>query len=242
MFRASGFFTSPLSVLCAATGLRLVLLILGHEQDQRAAVKFTDIDYYVFTDAARHVAQGRSPYLRDTYRYTPLLAWILVPTAWPGLWFDFGKVLFAASDIVAGWLMYRILRLHQCMPKDVALKYASIWLLNPMVAQISTRGSSEGLLVVVIIALLWASLERRPVLAGCLLGSAVHLKIYPCIYAPAIFWWLSDDMTTQNMVKRYLTPSRLKLVVASASTFLFLNVAMFIMSVSLSKSPSLFRG
>lgn len=72
-------------------------------------------------------------------------------------------------------------------------RYAATWLLNPMVATISTRGSSEGVLVVLVIGLLWAVLQKRIALAGVLLGLGVHLKIYPVVYGVSILWFLDRD-------------------------------------------------
>lgn len=234
----SSYFFQPIRVFSAAILFRVILLVYGHYQDQYSALKYTDIDYYVFTDAARYVARDASPYERDTYRYTPLLAWLLVPTARGGLWFDFGKVLFAASDVLAGWLILRILRGTYKLDTTAALKYSSIWLLNPMVAQISTRGSSEGVLAFMVMALLWACLVKRWIIAGILLGIAVHFKIYPFIYAAAIIWWLdekqADSRHTPNpnpdavdQIRNFLNVPRLSITISSLLTFAILNIWMF---------------
>jgi phosphatidylinositol glycan class M len=243
----STFFKSPSLVFSAAALLRVVLLFYGLYQDAHSAVKYTDIDYMVFTDAARFVSRGHSPYARDTYRYTPLLAWMLLPTAWDGpLLFSSGKVLFAISDLVAGWLLVRVLRSEYGMSESRALKYASIWLLNPMVATISTRGSSEGLLGVMVMTLLWAITRNKISLAGALLGLGVHFKIYPFIYGPSMIWWLDAEhdgstskgrtttprSTSPNLIDKissFITPSRVTLTVSALSTFSALNLSMYIL-------------
>lgn len=221
-------------VFSTSVVLRITLLLWGIYQDAHSPIKYTDIDYFVFTDAARSIRNGKSPYDRDTYRYTPLLAWLLLPTTWGGRWFEFGKVLFALGDILAGWLMLVTLRNHRGMSTESALKYAAVWLWNPMVANISTRGSSEGLLGALIMALLWAVLSRRIRLAGVLLGLAVHFKIYPFIYGASIIWWLASnepirtagaDAIVEKAVK-FVNAERFDLAVASLVTFLGLNLVM----------------
>lgn len=231
-------FANSTFVFTGAILLRVVLLFYGLFQDNYSAFKYTDIDYFVFTDAARFVSQGRSPYVRDTYRYTPLLAWILLPTTWSRQWFSSGKVLFALADIVAGYLIVLILKSTYRMSAERALKFASIWLLNPMVATISTRGSSEGLLGVLAAALLWAVTQKRIKLAGIILGLAVHFKIYPFIYASSIIWWLDEerlsggakkatDNTLSSVILGFFNGSRIALALYSFFTFMALNGVMF---------------
>lgn len=265
-------FASPVPLYTLATLLRIVLLLYGLWQDAHSPLKYTDIDYLVFTDAARFVAQDHplGPYARETYRYTPLLSWMLLPTTWtatatataPGSqWltvacFSLGKLLFAVADLVAGWLIVEVLTMKQgpartaAMPAARARRFAAIWLLNPMVAAISTRGSSEGLLAVMVMALLWAVLARHGTLAAVLLGLGVHFKIYPFIYAPAIVWWMDDGdhdddnnnnnnrmegpprhqdgppKTPMDALVAFFTAARLKLALLSLVTFAGLNLLM----------------
>ena len=88
--------------------LRLVLIAYGQHQDDTMDVKYTDVDYRVFTDAARHVYDGGSPYSRHTYRYSPLLAYLMLPniTISPSV----GKLIFVLFDIFSGYLIHNILK------------------------------------------------------------------------------------------------------------------------------------
>lgn len=189
---------------------RVVIFFWGLYQDANMEPRFTDIDYFVFTDASRFMKLGSSktdlavsaassllsdvigtPYERETYRYTPILAWLLLPTTW---FFSFGKVLFAVGDIIAGIFILRILISSMGMPVKKAVLYTSaVWLWNPMVSIISTRGSSEGLLGAIVMALLYAVSKNQMLAAGVVAGFAVHFKIYPIIYIPTVIWSLSSN-------------------------------------------------
>ncbi|KOS21508.1 GPI mannosyltransferase 1 [Escovopsis weberi] len=239
---------SPIPLLSTAALLRLALLLYGLWQDANSPLKYTDIDYLVFTDAARAVSQGRSPYARETYRYTPLLAWLLLPTASSSssssphavFLFSLGKVVFALADLLAGWLILAVLRRRGIAPRRAG-GFAAIWLWNPMVAAISTRGSSEGLLGVLTVAMLWAVERRRVGLAGVLTGLAVHFKIYPFIYAPAILWWMdaehlgkvpaqgqsSGSDSWMHKCMRFVSPERVRFTLISLATFAGLNLLMY---------------
>ena len=83
---------------------KITVTFLFHFKDATMETKFTDVDYRVFTDAARHIYRDGSPYNRHTYRYTPLLAWMLIPNV--TLSPLFGKFLFCGFDIIAGHLIH----------------------------------------------------------------------------------------------------------------------------------------
>ncbi len=94
----------PVLLFSIALILRIILVIYGEWHDRNNLLKFTDVDYDVFHDGAGYVAlHGMSPYLRSTYRYTPLLAWILTGNHF--LFKSFGKVLF----IICGILYCKVL-------------------------------------------------------------------------------------------------------------------------------------
>lgn len=152
-----------------------------------------------------------SPYTRETFRYTPLLALLVTPNGW--LLPSFGKYIFALCDIINGILIYRLLKTEilpaastatrnatldkgnakgqgaehagqsaECMIERSATLYSAVHLLNPLVFSISTRGSSESVLSLFVLLTLYAAMKGRWDLASVLLGLSTHWKIYPVVY------------------------------------------------------------
>ncbi|XP_052872079.1 GPI mannosyltransferase 1 isoform X1 [Anopheles cruzii] len=93
--------------LIISTVVRVFLIYYGEVQDSLSDVQYTDVDYRVVTDAANHVLSFGSPFKRHTYRYTPLLAYLVLPNLL--IHPSFGKFVFSLFDIFIGVLIKWIL-------------------------------------------------------------------------------------------------------------------------------------
>jgi len=153
----------------------------GNDDVSLVPVRFTDVDYDVFTDAARAVAAGGSPYARATYRYPPAYAWLLAPGALLHAEDAWGKALFCGGDLAVGALLARAAR-AQGLDARGARRTAALYLLSPLAIVTATRGSADSLAAAAVLASLVLLQQRRAGAAAAALGAAVHLRIYPLIY------------------------------------------------------------
>lgn len=206
-------------ILILALLLRFAFFLYGLYQDAHMNVKYTDIDYKVFSDAAEYVYNEKSPYSRLTYRYTPLLSWMLMPTALGGYAEHYGKFVFMLCDILTGVLILRTL--ERILPKTNSTSFyarnrdwilSSIWLLNPMVITISTRGSAESVLTCIVMLFVDTLLQGLYFPLAFWLGLAIHFKLYPIIYLPAVLLYLvpHGKPFINVPVLRWLNPVNLK--------------------------------
>ncbi|QEU60715.1 Gpi14 [Kluyveromyces lactis] len=196
--------------------LRIGFFSYGIFQDSHFDVKYTDIDYFVFHDAAGYVNNGQSPYLRDTYRYTPLLSFLLLPNYYLK-WIHMGKVFFVLFDLITGVMIIKLLQGSCQLTKQLIL--ASIWLLNPIVITISTRGNAESVLCFLIICALYFLKRDRLLISGLFYGLSIHFKIYPIIYALPIGIYLLVSSHNRNCIWRLFMIGISTLIGITAPTY-----------------------
>lgn len=175
--------------LVLAGVVRAAFVAFGEWQDRNFRVKYTDVDYNVFVDGARHVSQGRSPYLRETYRYSPLLAVLLVPGVL--LHPVYGKVLFAAADVLVGRYVHRIVRAAKFGERKATF-CAALWLYNPVTLTVSTRGNADSLVSLLVVFVAHGVLKGRDAAAALAYGFSVHVKMYTVVYALPLYLCLQQ--------------------------------------------------
>jgi phosphatidylinositol glycan class M len=197
---------SGIGIICLVAFLvRVIVSVLGEYLDNSTwlQINYTDVDYHVFSDGARLLAAGQSPYARVTYRYPPIVAWLLLPV---NVFPLFGKLLFSVGDVGCLHEIYRILMIslgNESSASSVAWVYA----LNPLLINICTRGSMDSIpnwFVLVVVRLLNRPRRRingatveitsvRLLLAGLAYGIVIHLRLFPVIYAPLYVVHLISD-------------------------------------------------
>ncbi|KAF8643897.1 hypothetical protein AX16_008913 [Volvariella volvacea WC 439] len=269
------------TIILISVALRVGLILYSEWHDAHSVVKYTDIDYRVFSDAAGFVLHPDKPrlggdgegvnvnwpkgplvrwlpfnvgdpYMRETYRYTPLLAVLLTPNHW--LHPSFGKYLFALCDILNGVMIYNLLLCnilpgatktkeeskatpappqlgHSAEAERLATLYATIHLLNPLVFSISTRGSSESVLSLFVLGTLYAALKGSWNVAAVLLGVSTHWKIYPLIYGVACLGVVGSGGQSSSGINAYVGTlvnwRTVKFTLLSAGTFVLLGAGCY---------------
>ena len=219
--------------LSLSGALRLLLVIWGEVQDRYLQVKYTDIDYQVFTDAARHVTEGSSPYSRSTYRYSPLLAYLLIPNI--TIHYAWGKILFSCCDLLVAWLITCILT-KQGYSRAGVLTAVISWLFNPWTFSISTRGSCDVLAALILLSTIYLLLiptrSRLAMLtAAFLYGLVVHLRVYPIIYAPSLILFLTHQSIKRFGSKSVSSTTRLVVTIINCLTFGLVSALTFCLLV-----------
>lgn len=169
--------------------IRLILVVYSNYHDKYFDVAYTDIDYKVFTDAARHVTNGLSPYKRHTYRYSPLIAFLMIPNIIIGK--QFGKILFSFFDILVAVALKTLVKkqIASVSAEKMATFSSLFWLYNPLSIGISTRGNADSVpCLFIIISLLFLQTETvkgvlKYIFSGIFLAISIHLRLYPLAFS-----------------------------------------------------------
>lgn len=186
-----------------------ILFSLWYDNDD-VGVHYTDIDYKVFTDAAKHMWEGDSPYTRPTYRYTPLLAALLMPNIF--LHKSWGKFLFSFFDLAIAIIIHKLV--SKSFP-NLSCVCAYLWLYNPLSIIISTRGNADSISCFLVLITLFAHTQNWYILSAFFFAVSIHVRIYPVIYG--LVYYLSIDNTHNytskvKMIYSGLYPTRKKIL------------------------------
>lgn len=191
--------------------IRILIIYLSQLFDNYSTgVRYTDIDYKVFTDASYYMLKGKSPYLRSTYRYTPLLSGLLIPNIlFHNCW---GKILFSLFDIGISVIIRIIVSKSNSGLNNVC---AYIWLYNPLSIIISTRGNADSISCFLVLLTLLFHIKHRYELSAIFFALSVHVRIYPIIYGLVLYLSINNDKKHLSIFKKIfysILPNRKKII------------------------------
>ena len=178
--------------------IRYLIIIITEFLYYNYHILYTDIDYHVFSDGAKELLLGKNPYERETYRYTPILAFLMTPNIF--FYYSFGKFLLSTIDVIVGFLIEKLLIVQNNKnSNDEKFVYNSLfYLYNPIILVICTRGSADCIITCLVVLCLLLLEMKYYLLSAFVYGFAVHFKIYPIIYAPAIYLYLVNKIYNNN--------------------------------------------
>ena len=189
-----------LSIVLIAIIIRISLIFYGTFHDCIMDVQFTDIDYSVFTEAAEFLANGQSPYLKTTYKYTPLLAYILIPNIY--IHELFGKFLFCIFDLFVGFVLHDIMKqLFKTISDTSDALICCCWLFNPFTMTISSRGNAESIQIFLVVLTLLFTIKNQLFLSAVCFGLSVHFKLYPIIYLIPVLLYIGSRHCAPRFAK-----------------------------------------
>lgn len=221
--------TTKTQLLLYGIAIRLAALVYGVSHDAYVThIKYTDIDYHVFNNGSRNILAGHSPYIDEEYRYTPIVALVFLANSFLG--YEFGKLLLVCADIYCAQVLYD-LNINQGTNRLYSRLYLILWIFNPVAIAISTRGSFEPMLMAIILTSIQQLVRGRHVNSGFLFGLAIHLKLYPIIYALSLYIYLVQRkpyLKTQNKLfywLKTLSPnySQIKLFISAGLSFFIIS-------------------
>ncbi|KAJ8974380.1 hypothetical protein NQ317_001532 [Molorchus minor] len=190
---------------CLQKTAALAVTAYGNCHDQISEIKYTDVDYKVFTDASRYILLGQSPYNRHTYRYSPLVAILLIPNL--KLHHSFGKNSEKNKPTKSNYTVAKSVNLHSKTNFIINLSII-LWLYNPLTIAISTRGNCDSLAAIFVLLTLYIlQCKHFYFLAGLCHGLSIHFRLYPIIYSLTLFMFLSKYAfyTTEDCKKQYFS-------------------------------------
>lgn len=144
------------------------------------------------------------------------------------------KFIFCVCDILFGMILWEIIEAQMKVPKKV-MNYVGIWILCPLVVNLSTRGSNDNMVGLILFIAIYYLLKRRYVLAGIFYGLSIHFKIYPIIYSIVFFMQIDTNklLLAQNrkfmaFFKFFITKDRLVFAFTTVFTFVFLIIFFYL--------------